>query len=190
VSIAVPRDWLNIDWCVSSSHWWHTAAVPTVWMIRPDFKYSSLSAHALCRSVSHTSTILCQCFSCSIVIITSLRSASYARWQRGTAHICRAAVSHAAIDRYLLLTGPTAANLHQQFCCCAPMLGQTDGQTRDRCIDPAPHSMWAVPINCCFVLVHCAFCSLLFYLQFLVFSSFSCCLSLLQFACVLMQLVG
>ena len=37
--------------------------------------------------------------------------------------------SHAAaavIDRYLLLAGPTAANLQQRVCCCGPMLEQRD----------------------------------------------------------------
>jgi len=31
-----------------------------------------------------------------------------------------------ARDRYLLLAGPTAANLQQRVCCCGPMLEQTD----------------------------------------------------------------
>jgi len=42
--------------------------------------------------------------------------------------------SHAAIDRYLLPAGPTAANLQQKVCCCGPVLGQTDGQTGGHCI--------------------------------------------------------
>jgi len=35
----------------------------------------------------------------------------------------------AAIDRYLLHTGPTAANLQQRVCCCRLTLGQIDGLT-------------------------------------------------------------
>jgi len=50
-----------------------------------------------------------------------------------------------AIDRYLLLVGPTAANLQQRLCRCGLVLGQTDGQTY-RYIDPAPYTMQAVPI--------------------------------------------
>jgi len=42
---------------------------------------------------------------------TSLGSASCVSWQRGTARICCCApCSRAAIDRYLLPAGPTAAN--------------------------------------------------------------------------------
>jgi len=41
----------------------------------------------------------------------------------------------AAIDRYLLTAGPTAANLQQRVCCCGPMLGQTDGRTPYRCME-------------------------------------------------------
>ena len=57
----------------------------------------------------------------------SLCLASYVRWQRGTIRIrlpqaahaaSRAIVRHAAIDRYLLLAGPTAANLQQRVWCC------------------------------------------------------------------------
>ena len=45
----------------------------------------------------------------------------------------------AAID--LMPAGPTAANLQQRVCCCAPMLGQTDGQTKT---DTIPFHMPAV----------------------------------------------
>ena len=41
----------------------------------------------------------------------SLHSASYARWQRGTARIRPPHACRAAIDRYLMPAGPTAANL-------------------------------------------------------------------------------
>jgi len=34
----------------------------------------------------------------------------------------------------------TAANLQQPVCCCGPMLGQTDGWTPYRYIDPVPHT--------------------------------------------------
>ena len=42
----------------------------------------------------------------------------------------------AAIDRFLLPTGPTAANLQQRVCCCGPMLGQTS--PADRRTDTVP----------------------------------------------------
>jgi len=52
----------------------------------------------------------------------------------------------AAIDRYLLSTEPTAANLQKHVCCWGPMLEQTDGQTDwwtpYRFTDG---TMWAVP---------------------------------------------
>jgi len=53
------------------------------------------------------------------------------------------------------IAGPTAANLPQRIRCCGPLLGQTDGQTDGRTpyrfIDPAPHTVQAVPITytCC-----------------------------------------
>jgi len=55
-----------------------------------------------------------------------------ARWQRSTARIrptLLLSAGRAAIDRYLLPAGPTAANLQRWVCCCGPMLGQTDGRT-------------------------------------------------------------
>ena len=58
---------------------------------------------------------------------TGLCSATYVRWQRGTARIRPLHAAAAAIDQYLLPAGPTAANLQQWVCCCEPMLGQTDG---------------------------------------------------------------
>ena len=69
---------------------------------------------------------------------TSLRSASYVSCKRGTARIRPPhAVRRAAIDRYLLRTGPTAANLQQRVCCCGPVLGQTCRRT-DRQTDGRP----------------------------------------------------
>jgi len=59
---------------------------------------------------------------------TSRCSATYVRWQRGTARILTAHAAAAAVDRYLLLTGPTTADLQQRVCCCGPMLRQTDGR--------------------------------------------------------------
>jgi len=67
---------------------------------------------------------------------------------------CRGAAAagrRAAIDRYFLAAGPETANPHQRR---APAgrdrltngHRQTDGQTPDGRIDPAPHTMWAVPI--------------------------------------------
>jgi len=43
----------------------------------------------------------------------------------------------AAIDRYLLAAGPTAANLQQRHAVAGCDYGQTDGRMPDRCIDPA-----------------------------------------------------
>ena len=39
------------------------------------------------------------------------------------------------------------ANLQQWVCCCGSTLGHTDGHAPDRCTDPAPHRMQAVPIR-------------------------------------------
>ena len=61
---------------------------------------------------------------------TSLYSANYVRWQRGTARIGPPHAATAAVDRYLLPAGShTATNLQRRVCCCGPMLGQTDGRT-------------------------------------------------------------
>ena len=43
--------------------------------------------------------------------------------------------------------GLTAANLQQRICCCGPMLGQIDGRTPYRYIDPAPNSTRAVAVR-------------------------------------------
>ena len=40
-------------------------------------------------------------------------------------------------NRYLRPAVPTTANLQLRVCCCGPMLGQTDGRTPYRFIDPA-----------------------------------------------------
>jgi len=53
----------------------------------------------------------------------------------------------AAIDRYLLPAGPTAAILQQRVCCCGPMLRQTDRRTLYRYLDPAFRDLRAVPIK-------------------------------------------
>jgi len=31
--------------------------------------------------------------------------------------------------------------------CCSGRIGRTDGRTQYRCVDPAPHTMMAVPVN-------------------------------------------
>jgi len=49
-----------------------------------------------------------------------------------------------AIDQYLLPAGPAAAKL---VCCCETILGHTDGWTTYCFIDPAPHTLQAVPIK-------------------------------------------
>jgi len=57
-----------------------------------------------------------------------------------------AAAAAAAIDRYLVLTGPIAANLQQWVCCFWAMLKQTDRYCTVT-QNPALHTMWAVPIH-------------------------------------------
>ena len=52
--------------------------------------------------------------------------------------------SRAAIDRYLLAAGPTAANPPQRRAAGEWGDGRTDWRTLDSCIDPAPHTMPAV----------------------------------------------
>jgi len=66
-------------------------------------------------------------------------------------HCSNLSAASAAIDQYLLLVvptaanpTPTAANLQYWVCCCGPMLGQTDGWTQNHFIDPALHTMWTV----------------------------------------------
>ena len=75
---------------------------------------------------------------------TSLCSAIYKRWQCGTARIRPPHATAVAIDRYLLPTGPTAANLQQWVCCCGPVMGQSEWRTNGRIpyrfADPAPHT--------------------------------------------------
>ena len=44
-------------------------------------------------------------------------------------HCPHSPAAAAAVDRYFLPAGPTAANLQQRVCCCGHMLGQTDGRT-------------------------------------------------------------
>ena len=82
------------------------------------------------------------CLLMTLTPLTSLCSATYAHWQRGTARI-RPPLLH------LLLAGPTAVNLQQRMCCCWLMLrqtnGQTDGRTPYRFTDTALHSTHAVP---------------------------------------------
>jgi len=60
-----------------------------------------------------------------LLLTTSLCSATYVRWQRGTARIrpqhAAAAVCTAVTDRYFLHAGPTAANLQQRVCRCGPI---------------------------------------------------------------------
>ena len=64
--------------------------------------------------------------------------------------LLKSPVDAAAIGRYLLPAGHTAANLQQRVCCCGPVLGQTDWRT-GRWTDPRTvlHTLlrilWAVP---------------------------------------------
>ena len=71
-------------------------------------------------------------------------------WQRqctlATWHCPHSAADAAtvAISQYLLPTKPTAASLQQRVCCYGHW---TDGRTLYRFINPAPHTMRAVPIK-------------------------------------------
>jgi len=75
---------------------------------------------------------------------TSLCSASYVSWQRGTARICtaaRRAAGHsatAAVDRHLPPAGPAAAN-PQQHAAVYRWDRHTDGRTPYRYINPAAY---------------------------------------------------
>jgi len=59
-------------------------------------------------------------------------------------------IACAAIDQYLLPTGPTAARLQHWVCCYGPVCihrdKRTDRQTLYHYIDPAQHTMQVVPI--------------------------------------------
>ena len=57
------------------------------------------------------------------------------------------AAAAAAIDRYLLPAGPTAANLQQRVRWLDGTDRHTDRKTPDSCIDLAPHTMRAMPIK-------------------------------------------
>ena len=48
-----------------------------------------------------------------------------------------------AVDLNLLPAGTIAADWQQWVCCCGPVLGQTDGRTLYRFIDPVPHTVRA-----------------------------------------------
>jgi len=56
-----------------------------------------------------------------------------------------AAVGRAAFDRYFQLAASTAAKLQQRVWAPAETDGRTDNQQMHT--DPAPHTMWALPIN-------------------------------------------
>jgi len=80
----------------------------------------------------------------------SLRSASYERWQRGTARIrpplTLLSAGRTAISWCLLPAGSTAANLQQRFAAVGPCYdrqtdGLADGRTSYRYIDPAAHTL-------------------------------------------------
>ena len=68
----------------------------------------------------------------------------------------------AAINRYLLPTGPTAAN-PQQRRAAAGWDRQTDGRTDDRYIDHAPHAQRAAPKLARNVLIVCTVDVLFFF---------------------------
>jgi len=89
--------------------------------------------------------------------MTSLCLASYISWQRGTSRICCCAscvarllllsAAWAAIDRYLLFTGPTTATRSSGVRQASGKTdGQTNGRTPYRYIYPVPHTMRAVRI--------------------------------------------
>ena len=69
---------------------------------------------------------------------------------RGAAAADRRPTSRAAIDRYLLVAEPTAANPPQRRAAAAGWNRRTDRQTdrrTDRCIDYVPQSSWAEPMR-------------------------------------------
>jgi len=80
--------------------------------------------------------------------LTRLCSASYVRWQRGTAHMRppRAALLCAVQQSIDTSCRPDP---QQQTCSSGVRMGQTDsrtdGRTPDRCIDPAPPRTRSVP---------------------------------------------
>ena len=77
----------------------------------------------------------CCCVPCSIRSISPT----------GRIHGSKAAVCRAAFDRYLQLAASTAAKLQQRVWAPAETDGRTDNQQMHT--DPAPHTMWALPIN-------------------------------------------
>jgi len=64
---------------------------------------------------------------------------AFAAARRAAARLLLTA-GRAAVDRHLLVAGPTAANLQQRRAAAGWDNGQTDGR-----IDPAPHTMRTVP---------------------------------------------
>jgi len=62
------------------------------------------------------------------------------------ARLLQLTAGRVAVDRHPLAAEPTAAN-PQQRRAAAGWDGRTDGRTLDSCIDPAPHTMRAVPIT-------------------------------------------
>jgi len=128
-------------------HQLQTMAVQIVWNIQTKAMHSSLSN---IHYISLQLHLIVRSF------LTSLCSASYISWQRGTAHIRPPPLLqlqlgpavHATVNWYLLHTWPTAANPLQR---CA--VARWDGQTDYACQlhSPAPHTMWAVPITFRFV---------------------------------------
>jgi len=85
------------------------------------------SAVRLCPSVCLSPA--CSSRRCILGIsdITSPCSATYVRWQRGTARVRPPHAAAVAIDRVLLPTGPTAANLQQCVCCQGRLRHINDG---------------------------------------------------------------
>ena len=66
--------------------------------------------------------------------------------ERRAAAPCCCGAGRAAIDRYLLPAGPTAANL-PHAAAAGEWDRQTDGRTPYRFIDPVPHTVRAAPIT-------------------------------------------
>ena len=48
------------------------------------------------------------------------------------------------------------SRVYETVCCCGPMLGQTDGRTPYRFVDPAAHAMRAVPVRSTYLFFLCA----------------------------------
>ena len=71
----------------------------------------------------------------------SLCLASCVRWQRGTVHRCMLLLQQSVVSSIC-----SAHSNKPATCCCSGQIGLTDGRTSYCLIDPAPHTVRAVPV--------------------------------------------